>query len=79
MTDLISNNYAQTYKSLHLLNPLKYLYFIEYVLLKKYEKKMQRFFDHIVLVSKKYFKDTDKLLFIHTGGAVSLHAYEWAF
>ena len=31
------------------------------------------------LVSKKYFKDTDKLLFIHTGGAVSLHAYEWAF
>ena len=31
------------------------------------------------LVSKKYFKDTDKLLFIHTGGAVSLSAYEWAF
>ena len=31
------------------------------------------------LVSKKYFKDTDRLLFIHTGGAVSLHAYEWAF
>ena len=53
MTDLISNNYAQTYKSLHLLNPLKYLYFLEYILLKKYEKKIQRFFDHIVLVSKK--------------------------
>ena len=31
------------------------------------------------LISKKYFKDTDKLLFIHTGGAVSLSAYEWAF
>ena len=31
------------------------------------------------LVNKKYFKDTDRLLFIHTGGAVSLHAYEWAF
>jgi len=31
------------------------------------------------LVSKKYFKDTDKLLFIHTGGAASLSAYEWAF
>ena len=31
------------------------------------------------LISKKYFKDTDKLLFIHTGGAASLHAYEWAF
>ena len=31
------------------------------------------------LISKKYFKDTDKLLFIHTGGAASLSAYEWAF
>ena len=31
------------------------------------------------LVSKKYFKIADKLLFIHTGGAASLHAYEWAF
>jgi len=25
------------------------------------------------------FKDTEKLLLIHTGGAVSLSAYEWAF
>ena len=31
------------------------------------------------LVSKKYFKDTDKLLFIHTGGVASLSAYEWSF
>ena len=31
------------------------------------------------LVQKKYFKESDKILFIHTGGAVSLHAYEWAF
>jgi len=37
-------------------------------------------FDGLIdLVSKKHFKDTDKLLFIHTGGAASLHAYEWAF
>ena len=37
-------------------------------------------FDGLInLVKKKYFKDTDKILFIHTGGAVSLHAYEWAF
>ena len=37
-------------------------------------------FDGLVdLVSKKYFKDTDKILFIHTGGAASLSAYEWAF
>tara|TARA_B100000686_G_C16758950_1_gene957404 strand:+ start:900 stop:1883 length:984 start_codon:yes stop_codon:yes gene_type:complete len=33
----------------------------------------------IDLIKKKNFKDTDKVLFIHTGGAVSLHAYEWAF
>ena len=31
------------------------------------------------LVQEKYFKNSDKILFIHTGGAVSLHAYEWAF
>ena len=31
------------------------------------------------LIAKKYFKNTDKLLFIHTGGAASLSAYEWAF
>ena len=37
-------------------------------------------FDGLIdLVSKKYFRDKDKLLFIHTGGAVSLHAYEWSF
>tara|TARA_Y100000590_G_scaffold446384_1_gene580034 strand:+ start:48 stop:1028 length:981 start_codon:yes stop_codon:yes gene_type:complete len=37
-------------------------------------------FDGLInLVKNKYFKDTDKILFIHTGGAVSLHAYEWAF
>ena len=33
----------------------------------------------IDLIQNKYFRDTDKILFIHTGGAVSLHAYEWAF
>jgi len=31
------------------------------------------------LVQKKYFKQSDKILFIHTGGVASLHAYEWAF
>jgi len=33
----------------------------------------------IDLIKKKYFSDKDKILFIHTGGSVSLHAYEWAF
>ena len=33
----------------------------------------------IDLIRKKKFKKNDNVLFIHTGGAVSLSAYEWAF
>ena len=33
----------------------------------------------IDLVQKKKFKKSDNVLFIHTGGSVSLSAYEWAF
>jgi len=33
----------------------------------------------IDLVNNKKFKKDDNVLFIHTGGAVSLFAYEWAF
>ena len=33
----------------------------------------------IGLIKKKKLKKDDKVLFIHTGGAVSLSAYEWAF
>ena len=33
----------------------------------------------IGLIKKKKFKKNDNVLFIHTGGAVSLAAYEWAF
>ena len=33
----------------------------------------------IGLIKKKNFKKNDNVLFIHTGGAVSLSAYEWAF
>jgi L-cysteate sulfo-lyase len=37
-------------------------------------------FDGLIdLIKRQYFKDADKVLFIHTGGAVSLSAYEWAF
>jgi 1-aminocyclopropane-1-carboxylate deaminase/D-cysteine desulfhydrase-like pyridoxal-dependent ACC family enzyme len=31
------------------------------------------------LVQKKYFKKTDKILFIHTGGSAAFPAFEWAF
>ena len=30
-------------------------------------------------LSPKSESDNEKILFIHTGGAVSLSAYEWAF
>ena len=33
----------------------------------------------IGLIRKKKFSKNDNVLFIHTGGAVSLSAYEWAF
>ena len=33
----------------------------------------------IDLIKKKKFTKNDNVLFIHTGGAVSLSAYEWAF
>ena len=64
MTDLISKNYSQLYKKLNFINPLKYLYLIEQVLLEKYEKKIAESFDRIVLVSKrdgKYFSIGNKV------------------
>ena len=64
MTDLISKNYSQLYKKLNFINPLKYLYLIEQVLLEKYEKKIAESFDRIVLVSKrddKYFSIRNKV------------------
>ena len=37
-------------------------------------------FDGLIdLVKKGYFKDSDKILFIHTGGSAAIPAYEWAF
>ncbi len=37
-------------------------------------------FDGLIdLIKKKYFKNSDKILFLHTGGSASLSAYEWAF
>ena len=52
MTDLISKNYLQLVNKFSYFNPLKYLYFIELLLLKRYEKKIVDRFDHIILVSK---------------------------
>ena len=39
MTDLLSSNYGQSIKQLSILNPLKYIYFFEKLLVNRYEKK----------------------------------------
>ena len=37
-------------------------------------------FDGLInLINKKYFNNSDSILFLHTGGSASLSAYEWAF
>ena len=64
MTDLISENYLQLFKKFSFFNPLRYLYFIEKILLKNYEKKVINYFNHKVLVSKtdkKKFSTKNKL------------------
>ena len=52
MTDLMSENYFQLYKKFSFFNPLKYIFFIEEKILRKYEKKVISLFDHTVFVSK---------------------------
>ncbi len=56
MTDLISVNYKQIIKNTSIFNPIKYLYFIEYILLKNYEKKISNLFDKVVFISNKELK-----------------------
>ena len=56
MGDLYSNNYEQTFYSLNFLNPLKYVYFLESLLIKNIEKKIFVDFDKIILFSKNEIK-----------------------
>jgi len=56
MGDLYSNNYEQTFYNLNFLNPLKYVYFLESLLIKNIEKKIFVDFDKIILFSKNEIK-----------------------
>ena len=47
MNDLYSDNYLQTFQYLNILNPLKYLYFFESILMKKVENIVFNNFDRI--------------------------------
>ena len=61
MGDLYSNNYNQTFHNLSVFNPLKYIYFLECLLMKKLEKKVFSIFDKIILFSNIEIKEVDKL------------------
>ena len=62
MTDLLSSNYRQTINQLSIFNPLKYLYFIEKILVHKYEKYIFKKFKNIVFVSNKDSAKAKKML-----------------
>ena len=53
MTDLQSLAYEHLTKQLSILNPLKYIYIIEKLLVSMYEKRIFKKFNNIVFVSKK--------------------------
>ncbi len=61
-TDLVSANYEQIVENFSFLNPVKYIYWIEKILMKSYEKKIFSLFDNIVFVSKNEFS---KIQFVH--------------
>ena len=59
MGDIYSKNYYQTFKAHNFFNPIKLIYFLESILMKRYEKLCLEKFDKILLFSKKeilYFK-----------------------
>ena len=60
MTDLQSLAYQQLINQLSILNPLKYIYIIEKLLVDRYEKKIFTRFDNLVFVSKKYSMEAKK-------------------
>lgn len=80
MTDLMSNNYIQTRNNLSLFNPLFYLYSLEAILIKKYEKYCLNIFNKIILVSKKDLKKNlnvnRKLKFISNGVLLNKKIYK---
>ena len=61
MGDLYSHNYFQTFCNLGVLNPLKYIYYIESFLIKKMENNIFKSFDRIILFSKNEIKKINKI------------------
>lgn len=61
MGDIYSKNYKQTFKNLNFFNPLKYIYYLEYILVKKIENRIFFKFDKIILFSKNEIKEVKKI------------------
>jgi len=76
MTDLGSCNYGQIIKEISILNPIKYLYFIEKILLRRYEKKVSNLFDKVVFISDRELSIAKTIIeknkIINIGNAVSI-------
>ncbi len=72
MGDLYSDNYFQSYKYLNFFNPLKYIYFLESLLIKRIEKKIFNTFDKVTLFSKR---ESDKIIKDYTD---KVHQIDWS-
>ena len=60
MGDLYSDNYYQSFRNLNFINPMKYVYFFESLLVKNIERKIFENFDRITLFAKKEIEKVDK-------------------
>ena len=60
MGDLYSDNYFQTFKNLNFLNPLKYIYYLEGLLVKRIEIKIFDEYDRITLFAKSEVQKINK-------------------
>ena len=61
MGDLYSSNYYQTFCNLNIFNPLKYVYLIESILIKRVENRIFQSFNKIILFSKNEVKKINKI------------------
>jgi glycosyltransferase involved in cell wall biosynthesis len=83
MTDLMSLNFKKIYKAMPFYNPLKYIYYAESVLIKKYENNICKNFDKIILISKndlyeeKNVKFKKKISIIPSGISLSEKVYRF--
>jgi len=61
MGDLYSSNYYQTFCNLNIFNPLKYVYLIESILIKRVENRIFQSFNKIILFSKNEIKKINRI------------------